>query len=203
MADLNELSEFEKQLKNLIENRNNFKPEYVDINAPPKPKVWSEQEKKYMDKMAKMGMFMGIPEHGRPYRSEDATYMLVPEHGQPFRTEIVTHMAVPEHGNPYEWDGLTLMCVPEHGRPMFATRMAIGEHGQPYKTPRLRTKMAIGEHGRPFKSGATTFISTNMVVREHGQPYRTAKEEHDYMKSTCFDYCPTFAGQKCGRPGCS
>lgn len=168
MADLNELSQFEKDLKNLIEIRNGLKPEYTYTPPPISPRTkqrFEEREYKRLYAGAKMGMFMGIPEHGQPYK-----------------TEIVSHMCVPEHGNPYDWDGQTLMCVPEHGKPFksfsTATRMAVYEHGQPYKTPRR------------VKSTA------DMVIR-------TAKEEHDYMKSTSFDYCPNIMGKKCGRPGCS
>ena len=112
MTDLNELSQFEKDLKNLIDNRNNFKPEYVDINAHTKQMNMSEKGLNPLDEIGKHG----IRDRGRP---------------------IVTRMAVEEHGKPYK-------------------RM-----------------------------------------------FRTEKEEHDYMKTTCHDYCPNVAGQKCGRPGCS
>jgi len=184
---------------------------------------------KRLHEMGKMGMFMGVPEHGRPYRTDAVTYMAVPEHGKPHRKEeIMTLMIVSEHGKPYNgpsydenpWDNPAnpieslLSCTTigkwsppnEPMKHILATRMAIGEHGQPYRSPRLMTKMAIGEHGKPFKSGATTFITTNMAIKEHGNPYKktfkTPREEHDYMKQTCFDYCPNIAGMKCGRPGC-
>ena len=31
----------------------------------------------------------------------------------------------------------------------------------------------------------------------------TDKMKHDYMANNSMDWCPTIAGKKCGRPGCS
>jgi hypothetical protein len=90
MTDLKELSQFEKDLKNLIDSRSNFKPYYMNINDHAKPIEWSEQEKKRLHEMGKLGMFMGIPEHGRPH-----SRLYIPEN-------VVSFMAVGEHGQPYK-----------------------------------------------------------------------------------------------------
>lgn len=82
MTDLNELSEFEKNLKQMIEEREKFVPTYF----PTRPD----------------GTRMIIPEHGQPYKNEMMTYMAVREHGQPYTSGMVTRMAVREHGQPYD-----------------------------------------------------------------------------------------------------
>lgn len=220
MTDLNELSKFEKDLKNLIESRNNFQPRYVDLSGPPAPKIGPRklkdgtivytsldipQEKlEEHHRMGKMGMFMGVPEHGQPYRrpTEDVTYMGVAEHGQPYReqnykplTENTRYMSV-EDERPYKFDDKVFMLAGEHGQPYrdpgVMTLMVIGEHGQPYKSPRYITRMAVSEHGQPYRSSryvtkmsvrehGKPFMMTNMAIGEHGQPYRYQDDCRDFM----------------------
>lgn len=102
MTDLNELSQFEKDLKNLIEERNNlFNPKNIEFNSSYKPKKMSEEEKNRLYEMGKLGMFMGIPEHGRPY--EIATTSIdLPEHGRSPRIKDMSFMGIPEHGRPHK-----------------------------------------------------------------------------------------------------
>ena len=155
MADLNELSQFEKDLKHLIETRNAYQPNYnPPENYKPTPRatdqtymmVWehgqpysSHREHKFpshptysseeMERLGRMGMFMGAVEHGQPYKSSRMP---------------LTRMAIWEHGQPSK-EGFT-----------FSTNMAISEHGQPYKT----------EEKKSFK------CTTDMVREVHGQPYK-------------------------------
>ena len=75
MADLNELSKFEKDLKNLIESRNNLTPHYMDVNRI--TRELGEQTR------------MCIGEHGQPYKINKelpSTRMCIGEHGQPYKT---------------------------------------------------------------------------------------------------------------------
>ena len=202
MADLNELSKFEKDLKNLIDSRNNFQPRYIDLSGPPAPKIGPRKLKdgtivytslatpleklEEHHRMGKMGMFMGVPVHGQPYKkpTEDVTYMGVAEHGQPYRkqnykplTEYTKYMGI-EDGQPYKFDDKVFMLAGEHGQPYrppsYVTRMAVAEHGQPYRSPRYVTKMSVREHGKPF-------MMTNMAIGEHGQPYRYQDDCKDLM----------------------
>ncbi len=167
MADLNELSQFEKDLKALIESRGGF----------------TQPVKEEPIRSARVSG-----------RTEPMTLMMVSEHGQPFRTsthtsimtvgeslrqfdrqfDTSTYMMVWEHGQPYRQpdkpSGYSRMAVREHGQPYASTNMAVREHGQPYC--RSSTDMAVRHHGRPY-------AQTKMKSREYGQPYK--KTDH-------FDY---------------
>lgn len=160
MADLNELSQFEKDLKNLIESREIFQPTYAPSSSYKSSTdatymVASEHGQPYRNHITDM-TFMVATEHGQPYRTPrvpshvPGMYMGSYEHGQQYKTpSMVTRMAVVEHGRPFI--ALTNMAVREHGQPYMSTNMAVREHGQPYRPTRIVTKMAIGEHGKPFK----------------------------------------------------
>ena len=94
MADLNELSKFEKDLKNLIESRNNLTPHYMDVN-----RITRELGEQTL---------MVIGEHGQPYKINKelpSTRMCVGEHGQPYKTPrigaVTSYMVVREHGQPF------------------------------------------------------------------------------------------------------
>ena len=179
MADLNELSQFEKDLKALIESRGGFTQ---PIKEEP---IRSARVSGRTEPMT----LMMVSEHGQPFRTsthtsimtvgeslrhfdrqfDTSTYMMVWEHGQPYRQPDrpsgYSRMAVREHGQPY---ALTNMAVREHGQPYALTNMAVREHGQPYC--RSSTDMAVRHHGRPY-------AQTKMKSREHGQPYRKWTDE--------------------------
>jgi hypothetical protein len=138
MADLNELSHFEKDLKALIESRGGF-------TQPVK------EEPIRSSRMSPGGApktLMMVSEHGRPFNT--STYMMVWEHGQPYRQPDrpsgYSRMAVREHGQPY---ASTNMAVREHGQPYCrsSTDMAVRHHGRPY----AQTKMKSREHGQPYR----------------------------------------------------
>ena len=152
MADLNELSKFEKDLKDLIESRNAFQPNY------------------------------NPPENYKPTpRTTDQTFMMVWEHGQPYTSHREHKFPSHPTYSSEELERLgrmgMFMGAREHGQPykVVQTRMAVKEHGQPYKSSSMPlTKMFIWEHGQPNKEGFT--VSTNMAVKEHGQPYKTEEQ---------------------------
>ena len=109
MADLNELSQFEKDLKALIESRGGFtQPVKEEPIRSARVSGRTEPPK----------TFMMVWEHGQPYR-------------QPDRPSGYSRMAVREHGQPY---ALTNMAVREHGQPYCrtSTDMAVRHHGRPY-----------------------------------------------------------------------
>ncbi len=87
MTDLNELSQFEKDLKALIESRESFQPVYV---SP----VYSS------NKSTSISVNKSEHECDTPPR----TYMTIREHGQPYKSNhVITRMAIGEHGQPYKW----------------------------------------------------------------------------------------------------
>lgn len=149
MADLNELSQFEKDLKHLIETRNAYQPNYnPPENYKPTPKATDQT-------------YMMVWEHGQPYSSHREHKF--PSHPTYSSEEIERlgrmgmFMGAVEHGQPYK---------------VVRTKMALSEHGQPYKSSRMpSTRMAILEHGQPFT------VSTNMAIKEHGQPYKTEEKK--------------------------
>lgn len=172
-----ELSELEKELKKLIEERNSFKPNYIDINKPIERNIGPrklkdgtvvytslnipEEKLEEYHRMGKMGMFMGIPEHGQPYKT--------PIHKTPVHKSTsdmdITLMVVAEHGQPHRSDAWN--------KPMFTTNMEIHEHGRPYKTPIRKeptdmdvTYMGVIEHGRPYMSDPQPFqgLHPNLIV---------------------------------------
>lgn len=153
MADLNELSQFEKDLKHLIETRNAYQPNY------------------------------NPPENYKPTpRATDQTYMVISEHGQPYSSHREHKFPSHPTYSSEEMKRLgrmgMFMGAVEHGQPykVVQTKMANYEHGQPYKSSRMPlTRMAIWEHGQPSKEGFT--VSTNMAIKEHGQPYKTEEKK--------------------------
>jgi len=138
MADLNELSQFEKDLKALIESRGGFTQ---PVKEEP---IRSARVSGRTEPMT----LMMVSEHGRPF--DTSTYMMVWEHGQPYRQPDrpfgYSRMAVREHGQPY---ASTNMAVREHGQPYCrsSTDMAVRHHGRPYAP----TKMKSREHGQPYR----------------------------------------------------
>ena len=94
MADLNEVTRFENELKKLIEERNSLKPHYHEP---------------FYDELAKTSnTLMCAMEHGRPYDNISATRMCIAEHGRPYKSpqvknNSVTYMVVKEHGKPYAY----------------------------------------------------------------------------------------------------
>jgi len=60
--------------------------------------------------------------------------------------------------------------------------------------------MSILDHGQPYKI-------INKIIDNVADVFKSEetklKEEHDIRAARAFDYCPDFAGKKCGRPGCS
>lgn len=155
MAELNELNELDKKLRQLIEERN--KPigpnDYEELE-----KKWLQESKQRVDKLKNwgiVGMFMGAVEHGQPYK--EMTNMAIVEHGQPYKYDnyrtLEDEMKLKEieklHKDHMEYinkkynPALTLMCIRQHGQPyksnikdninVSATYMCIGEHGKPYK----------------------------------------------------------------------
>jgi len=134
MADLNELSRFEKDLKNLIESRNTFQPTYTTHS---------------MKKRHPALTLMDVNEHGQPYKTPsvgDMTFMAAEEHGQPYKTPtMITRMAIREHGQQH------MTFVAPDGQ-IFSMYMAVREHGQPFlATKPGQTKMQNDEHGKPFR----------------------------------------------------
>lgn len=176
MADLNELSEFEKNLRSLIESRNGF-----DNSLSLKNQMQEGFTK--TPRNPEMQTFMVVKEHGQPFRQKPQTLMMVMEHGQPYKRGPYP----PVTKEDYEACGKMGMF------------MAAPEHGQPYKTIRPQTKMAAPEHGQPYKKDRYYGYSITEKLTSLIYP---DKAEHDYMARTCFDYCPNFAGKKCGGPGC-
>jgi hypothetical protein len=202
MADLNELSEIEKQLKKLVEERQSHDKIWREGGLV---KVDSELDNQYdrrrnIEEAAKMMMsetatFMAVAEHGKPFKKDymkdykPGMFMGVPEHGRPFDRSY-SRMAVREHGRPFA--GRTDMKIEEHGKPFdqtprrIVTKMRTREHGQPYE--KSEYLMAAPQHGKPFFSSITSWLSSsstsasakeesvaatiNMSVQEHGQPYR-------------------------------
>ena len=164
MADLNELLKFEKDLKNLIESRNAFQPNYnPPENYKPTPRTTDQT-------------FMMVWEHGQPYISHREHKF--PSHSTYSSEEeeevdgMGMFMGAREHGQPYKVVR-TKMAVEEHGQPFtVSTNMVVKEHGQPYKV--VQTRMAIREHGQPYKTEEKkSFTCTTDMVREvHGQPYK-------------------------------
>lgn len=170
MADLNELSQFEKDLKALIESRGGF-------TQPVKEEPIRSSRFPYREPLVAC-----IEHRERLNKEPPKTLMMVSEHGQPFtrdrlieaasRLSSQTFMMVWEHGQPYRQPdrpfGYSRMAVREHGQPYASTNMAVREHGQPYC--RSSTDMAVRHHGRPY-------AQTKMKSREHGQPYRKWTDE--------------------------
>lgn len=166
MTDLNELSQFEKDLKNLIESRNTFQPTYASgssqkSNSSMTCAIESEADKLYNE--CNMTL-MGAIEHGQPYNM--MTRMGTIEHGQPYN--MMTRLPVSEHGKPYPKQSSML------------SRMAIREHGQPYESPRIptnrqritpsiSTNMAVKEHRQSYKPNC---VQTKMATNEHGKPFK-------------------------------
>jgi hypothetical protein len=114
MSDLNEVTRLENDLKKLIEDRNNFKPQYNE----PYYDDWDEIQKKAEIISKNAPTFMHVKEHGQPYKTTFmeniiATLMCVKEHGQPQNS--ITYMGVKEHGQPF--NTLTHMMLKEHGQP--------------------------------------------------------------------------------------
>lgn len=152
MADLNELSQFEKDLKNLIESRNTFQPTYASgssqkSNSSMTCAIESEVDKLYNE--CNMTL-MGAIEHGHPYNM--MTRMGTIEHGQPYNMKTrmpVGRMAIREHGQPYE--SPRIPTNRQRITPSISTNMAVKEHRQSYKPNCVQTKMATNEHGKPFK----------------------------------------------------
>jgi hypothetical protein len=185
MADLNELTQFEKDLKARIQERNSFKPNYNYDNLDK-----LEEQSKQLDGSA-------------------MTYMMVKEHGKPYKTlrpfqGLVFKMGIREHGQPYKQPQnqqfISLMCIGEHGQPykkqpqnqQFITRMCIGEHGQPYKQPQssttqkhIVTNMCVREHGQPYSRELPEL--TLMCVREHGQPYKPRASQSNTNNFSTWD----------------
>ena len=153
MADLNELSEFEKNLRNLIDSRNGF-----DNSLSLKNQMKEGFTKTPRNPMTQT--YMMIEEHGQPFRQKPKTLMMIMEHGQPYNkkidlsmidpTKITTDMIIPQHGQPYKrgpYPPVTKEDYEACGK--MGMFMAAPEHGQPYKTVRPQTKMAAPEHGQP------------------------------------------------------
>ena len=216
MADLNELSEFEKNLRSLIESRNGFDNSLSLKNQMQEgftktPRNQAIQTYMMVEEHGKPFITrMVIPEHGQPFRQKPQTLMMVMEHGQPYNTKIdpsmidftkiTTDMIIPQHGQPYKrgpYPPVTKEDYEACGK--MGMFMAAPEHGQPYKTVRPQTKMAAPEHGQPYEKDRYYGYSITEKLTSLINP---DKAEHDYMARTCFDYCPNFAGKKCGRPGC-
>ena len=110
MADLNELSQFERDLKNLIESRNTFQPNYSSSTSQRRDQVDVNET------------FMIVEEHGQPYRTPRSPNYVKKmtdwDQEQPYI--VSTNMAIGEHGRPFR----------QNSKPI--TRMGIVEHGQPY-----------------------------------------------------------------------
>ncbi len=91
MADLNDLKQFEDDLKKRIGAKQTSVTQY--------PSTASSMHQ----------TLMGIEEHGQPFQSRGGnnpismqTYMAVREHGQPYKGTMTTRMAIGEHGQPYK-----------------------------------------------------------------------------------------------------
>jgi hypothetical protein len=117
MADLNELSKLEQELKRRINQRNEEdKNNNHFIEA-------TEQIKRTTQ------TFMIVREHGQPYKEDIMlqTRMNVKEHGQPYKEDIIdiSSMVIKEHGQPYKFRSKGNM-------PIVTTNMVVKEHGQPF-----------------------------------------------------------------------
>lgn len=158
MADLNELSEIEKQLKNLIEERQSH------------DRIWREG-----------GIVKVDSEHDSVY-DQNKNRRKIEDAAEQMMGEVKTFMMVEEHGKPFTRDYMKnyrpgmFMGVPEHGRPFDnrteLSRMAVHEHGRPFAG---RTDMKIREHGQPFDQSPRRF-ATKMMSEFHGKPYERKSE---------------------------
>lgn len=140
MTDLNELTEFEKQLKYLIESRETFQPIY----GP-------ESRQKDIDYKT----YMAVKEHGKSYMS--VTRMAIKEHGQPYMYETSKQI------QPTYNSSLSQSSAKHTGIvTTIVSHMAVCEHGQPYKNKHSVSMrgMAIREHGQPYKN----------VYKNHDKP---------------------------------
>lgn len=201
MAELSELDEFQKNLQKLINERNNFVPNY----NMPRTKLEDPS----------IGILKNIEEYGQPFVTEQMfkdpnrfqqdlnklkdkrnegiaqTYMVAAEHGQPYINK--TLMVVAEHGRPYTTAELeTFMSIREHGQPyknnFFEDSDEEDIYGpmkvsnkQPHNIPKGYTpeelerfgKMGVPEHGQPYKPKIPlSERQTKMVSFEQGQPYK-------------------------------
>lgn len=91
MAELSELDEFQKNLQKLINERNNFVPNYN------MPRTKLEDPNRFEQDLNRLND-KGIAQ----------TYMVVKEHGQPYINN--TLMVVAEHGRPYKEKGILDSC---------------------------------------------------------------------------------------------
>ncbi len=176
MADLRELEQFERDLKNLVHNRNPYQQQ--DYSQP----SYFQQNYFQSDYAEINNPGQLLPKQKPKPEPNIMTFMMAEEHGQPFkRPEMLTYMMVGEHGQPYRQNR------PNQPNQKMLTRMGIREHGQPYKPneqlSRVSTNMAVREHGQPYRPNEQiSMVSTNMAVREHGQPYRPKnQDESDYI----------------------
>lgn len=155
MADLNELTQFEKDLKNLIESRNNYKPRYkfTDSFSSNAYMPFSEEDSNLYNNRCGSQMTMLIPEHGRIHLGQYQYTTL--ENNKPLTLEEIESLHK-DNMNKSWLPSPTFMGVPEHGQPYtkndIVTFMAVKEHGQPYNEPMKngRTDMVISEHDKQY-----------------------------------------------------
>ncbi len=222
MAELSELDAFQKNLQKLIDERNNFVPNY---NMP---------RTKLEDRS------IGIEELGQPFVTEQMfkdpnkfqqdlnklkdkrneciaqTYMVAAEHGQPYKNNFFEDSDEEDIYGPMKVSNKQPHNIPKGYTPEELERfgkmgmfMGVPEHGQPYK-PKIplserQTKMVSFEQGQPYKEKGIVDTITDAcsgAINLLNPEYLRLKAEHDRKKLTCFDYCPNFAGRPCGKPGC-
>lgn len=182
MTDLNELSEIEKQLKDLIQQRQS------------QDKIWREG-----------GIVKVDSEHDRIWRdgrvvNVDFKHDNVYDHNESIRKikeaaeEIKNRLTIERAAEKLFNESETFMAVKEHGRPFdkqsTISRMAVREHGRPFdQSPRRFATKMMGEfHGRPYEkkrswssSKSERMVTPNdwsfsksqtlMAVQEHGRPF--------------------------------
>ncbi len=174
MAELSELDEFQKNLQKLINERNNFVPNY---NMP---------QTKLED--PSIGILKNIKEYGKPFVTKETfkdpnrfqqdlnkltdkrnevsmvqTYMVVAEHGQPYVNNVAgskTLMTIKEHGHPYKNNLLEDLDNETTCGPMKVCNKT------PHRIPKGYTLEELERFGR---------MGMFMGIPEHGQPYKKNK----------------------------
>jgi hypothetical protein len=83
MDYVNELSELEKVLKPLIEERNIFKLKIAHFNADTNEKYSNESDKEWLDRVAKLGMFTMSHNYENSIVESERTTISYPKHRKP------------------------------------------------------------------------------------------------------------------------
>lgn len=144
MADLNELEEFEKNLKDMICSRNNFQPTYAHREPISFDNKYNNNYAMCQEKLQpSIRTLMSINEHGRPFDSNK--YLT-------FNSEVKDHELD-------DWMKSLPKCKSNITMTMY---MGSFEHGQPYK-----------DHARNMniEDNVNKTSSRNASVKDRGMPF--------------------------------